>query len=128
MAIKMINFGLTEEPGFQSKAVKQTYMIKGNNLKVSKNSKPLKRFENTIDNNNKNEEEVPEMPNSFGEVAAFSQQKLDINNTLLVTNGFSKRPYSAHGYKVTNTKVKFIKTKEINQDNFVNAYKEYYIF
>lgn len=48
-------------------------------------------------------------------------------NDFSYTNTIMKRPYSAHGYKVTNTKLKLTKRETVNNDELITAYKEKFL-
>lgn len=55
------------------------------------------------------------------------EEKKKNANDFSYPNTIMKRPYSAHGYKVTNTKLKLTKRDTVNKDELITAYKEKFL-
>ena len=114
---------------YKKKKVKKIYTdeeqlqeYKNKHKKVKKKKKKMKE----------EEEEELEIEDEIKEIEDKDLEKIDIHSHKL---GFTKeekkemkfkKPYSAHGWKYTNNKIKLHKLKESdnNEENFVKPYKE----
>ena len=114
---------------YKKKKVKKIYTdeeqlqeYKNKHKKVKKKKKKMKE----------EEEEELEIEEEIKEIEDKDLEKIDIHSHKL---GFTKeekkemkfkKPYSAHGWKYTNNKIKLHKLKESdnNEENFVKPYKE----
>ena len=111
---------------YKKKKIKKIYTDEEQLQEYKNKQKNVKKKKNKI-----NEEEL-EIEDEIEEIEDNDLEKVDIHSHKL---GFTKeekkemkfkKPYSAHGWKYTNNKIKLHKIKESdnNEENFVKPYKE----
>jgi len=111
---------------YKKKKIKKIYTdeeqlqeYKNKHKKVKKKKKKLKEEESEI------EDEIDEIEDKDMEKVDIHSHKLGFTKEEKKEMKF-KKPYSAHGWKYTNNKIKLHKIKESdnNEENFVKPYKE----